>query len=51
MIEDMQAQGIVQPSSSPWANPVVLVPKKDGTARFYIDYWCLNTVSRKDVYP
>ena len=50
MIEDMQAQGIVQPSSSPWASPVVLVPKKDGTARFCID---LNAVSRKDdiVYP
>ena len=48
MIEDMQAQGIVQPFSSPWASPVVLVPKKDGTARFCIDYRCLNAVSRKD---
>ena len=51
MIEDMQAQGIVQPSSSPWASPMVLVPKKDGTARFCIDYRRLNAVSRKDVYP
>ena len=50
MIEDMQAQGIVQPSSSPWASPVVLVPKRDGTARFCIDYRRLNSVSRKDVY-
>ena len=51
MIEDMQAQGVVQPSSSPWASPVVLVPKNDVTARFCIDYRRLNTISRKDVYP
>ena len=51
MIEEMEAQGVVHPSSSPWASPVVLVPKKDGTARFCIDYRRLNAVSRKDVYP
>ena len=51
MIEEMQIQGVVQPSSSPWASPVVFVPKKDATARFCIDYRRLNTISRKDVYP
>ena len=30
LVEDMQEQGAVCPSSSPWASPVVLVPKKDG---------------------
>ena len=51
MIEDVQAQGIVQPSSSTLASPVVLVPKKGGTARFCIDYRRLNAVSKEDVHP
>ena len=34
MIDEMQAQGVVRPSSS----PVVLVPKKDGSLWFCVDY-------------
>jgi len=34
----MQDANVIQPSNSPWANPVVLVRKKDGTLHFCKNY-------------
>ena len=51
MVMEMQERGIVQPSMSPWASPVILVPKKDGSLRFCADFRKLNALTKKDLYP
>ena len=50
-LHSMQDQGVIHPSSSPWASPVVLVHKKDGLLRFCIDYRNLNSVTKSDTFP
>ena len=50
-VQDMSSQGLIEPSESPWASPIVLVRKKDGSLRFCVDYRALNSITRKDSYP
>ena len=50
-LSKMQSMGVIRPSCSPWASPVVLVRKKDGSLRFCIDYRHLNDVTKSDVFP
>ena len=50
-LQKLLQQKIIQPSTSPYAAPVVIVRKKDGSLRLCVDYRMLNDKTRKDAYP
>ncbi|GMF41059.1 unnamed protein product [Phytophthora fragariaefolia] len=43
--------GLIRPSNSPWASPVLMIRKPDGGIRFCIGYRRLNAMNVKDCYP
>ena len=51
LLADMEKKDVVRPSNNPWALPIVLVRKRDGSHRFCVDYRKLNAITRKDAYP
>jgi len=50
-VKDMLDMGIIEPSTSPYCSPIVLVKKTDGTYRFCIDFRKLNAVTVQDAEP
>lgn len=47
-MKDILANGLIQPSSSPYSSSVLLDKKKEGTWRFWVDYHALNAITIKD---
>ena len=50
-VRELQEAGLIRPSNSPWAQPIVIVRKKDGTWRMCVDYRRVNSITRKDSFP
>ena len=57
-VDSMLAAGVIVPSASPWASPVLLVDKPKDTKRagkpiyrFCVDYRRLNSVTKKNSHP
>jgi hypothetical protein len=50
-LKELLEKRFVRPSVSPWGAPVLLVKKKDGSMRLWIDYRQLNKATIKNKYP
>ena len=50
-VQQMLSSNVIRPSNSPWASPVVMVRKKDGSLRFCVDFRQLNAATVKDAHP
>ena len=50
-VQSVLDKSVVRPSTSPWAAPVLLVPKLDSSWHFCVNYRKLNSVLVKSIYP
>ena len=50
-VQQMLSSNVIRPSNSPWASPVVMVRKKDGSLWFCVDFRQLNAATIKDAHP
>ena len=50
-LETLLQQEIIESSKTPWAAPIVAVPKEDGNKRMCVDFRKVNAVPLDDPYP
>ena len=47
-VDSMLEMGVVRPSTSPYASPIIMVKKKDGSNRVCVDFRKLNKITEVD---
>ena len=50
-VDTMLEMGVVRPSTSPYASPIVMLKKKDGSNRVCVDFRKLNKITEVDPEP
>ena len=50
-VDIMLEMGVVRPSTSPYASPIIMVKKKDGSNRVCVDFRKLNKITKVDPEP
>ena len=50
-VKEMIEKGVIEPSSSPYRNPIFVLYKKDGSGRFILDARKINSYLQPDRYP
>ena len=50
-LQDMKELGVIEPSTSNFSSPAILIKKPDGSVRFCIDYRQLNSITIMDREP
>lgn len=51
VLDQYLAAGLIQHSTSPWASPLVVIPKKDGSVRLTVNYTHLKSLVEMDGQP
>jgi hypothetical protein len=50
-LQKMLQAGVIEPARSPWASPVILIQKSDGSWRFCIDFRKINKITKSIHWP
>lgn len=50
-VQKMLQDDVIEPSASSWSSPVLMIPKRDGSYRFCVDYRLLNKATERDATP
>lgn len=51
LVNELLEKNFIKPSSAPYASPVLLVKKPNGTYRLAIDYRAINAITIKENFP